>query len=140
LRVKYAGLDEQIPAFSLSDGMLSYLCFVALARLNTQKSVIAFDEPETHLHPELLMRVLDFFEAMAEKQPILLATHSDRLLDGLSDPARSVIVCELDERRATHLRRFDKSALDDWLTDYRGIGDIRSAGHMASGLASSEKP
>lgn len=138
LRLKYAGLDEQIPAFSLSDGMLSYLCFVALTRLNTQKSLIAFDEPETHLHPELLMRVLDFFESMAEEQPILLATHSDRLLDGLSDPARSVVVCELDDKRATQLRRLDKSALDDWLTDYRGIGDVRSAGHLASLLAPSE--
>lgn len=140
LRVKYVGLNEQIPAFSLSDGMLSYLCFVALARLNTQKSLIAFDEPETHLHPELLMRVLDFFESMAENQPILLATHSDRLLDALTDPARSVVVCDLDERRATQLRRLDKTALDDWLKDYRGIGDIGSAGHMESVLMQEEKP
>jgi predicted ATPase len=86
------------------------------------------------------MRVLDFLEAMAEKQPVLLATHSDRLLDGLTDPARSVVVCELDERRATHLRRLDKTALADWLTDYRGIGDIRSAGHMASILTRPEEP
>lgn len=139
LRVKYAGIDEQLPAFALSDGTLSYLCFVALARLNTQKSLIVFDEPDTHLHPELLMRVLDLFEAMAEKQPILLATHSDRLLDGLSNPADSVVVCELDEKRATRLRRLDKTALADWLTDYRGIGDIRSAGHIASVLAQSEE-
>ena len=139
LRVKYAGIDEQLPAFALSDGTLSYLCFVAMARLNTQKSIVVFDEPDTHLHPELLMRVLDLFEAMAEKQPILLATHSDRLLDGLSNPADSVVVCELDEKRATQLRHLDKTALADWLTDYRGIGDIRSAGHMASVLAQSEE-
>jgi predicted ATPase len=140
LRLKYAGLDDQVPAFSLSDGTLSYLCFVALTRLNTKKSLIAFDEPETHLHPELLMRVLDFFETMAEKQPIVLATHSDRLLDGLTDPARSVVVCELDERRATQLRRLDKTALADWLADYRGVGDIRTAGHLASLLAKRETP
>lgn len=134
LRLKYAGLDEQVPAFSLSDGMLSYLCFVALFRLNTQKSMIAFDEPETHLHPELLMRVLDFFEALAEERPVVLATHSDRLLDGLSDPARSVVLCELDEHKATRLVRPDADALADWLKDYRGLGDVRSAGHAASVL------
>lgn len=132
LRLKYAGLDEQLPAFSLSDGMLSYLCFVALFRLNTRKHLIAFDEPEAHLHPELLMRVLGFFEVMARERPVLLATHSDRLLDGLSDPARSVVLCELDERRATRLVRPDPQALADWLTDYRGMGDVRSAGHAAS--------
>jgi predicted ATPase len=138
LRLKYAGLDEQIPAFSLSDGMLSYLCFVALARLNTKKSLIAFDEPETHLHPELLMRVLDFLEAMADERPVLLATHSDRLLDGLTDPARSVVLCELDERRATRLVYPDAQALAEWLKDYRGVGDIRSAGHAASILTRQE--
>lgn len=132
LRVKYAGLDEQVPAFSLSDGALTYLCFVALYRLNAGKSLIAFDEPETHLHPELLMRVLGFFESMGEERPVVLATHSDRLLDGLSDPARSVVLCELDERRATKLVRPDPEALQEWLADYRGLGDIRSAGHAAS--------
>lgn len=139
LRIKYAGIDEQLPAFSLSDGTLSYLCFVALARLNTQKSLVAFDEPDTHLHPELLMRVLDLFEAMAEQQPILLATHSDRLLDGLRDPVRSVVVCELDERRATRLRRLDDGAFKDWLKDYRGVGDIRTAGHLGSVLSHGEE-
>ncbi|MFS8068915.1 MAG: AAA family ATPase, partial [Byssovorax sp.] len=132
LRLKYAGLDTQVPAFSLSDGMLAYLCFVALYRLNTKKSLIAFDEPETHLHPELLMRVLGFFEVMAEERPVLLTTHSDRLLDGLADAARSVVLCELDEHRATRLVRPDAEALADWLKDYRGLGDVRSAGHAAS--------
>lgn len=134
LRIKYAGFDEQVPAFSLSDGSLTYLCFVALYRLSGARSLTAFDEPETHLHPELLMRVLGFFESMGEDRPVVLATHSDRLLDGLSDPARSVVLCELDERRATKLVRPDAEALQEWLVDYRGLGDIRSAGHVASVL------
>jgi predicted ATPase len=138
LRLKIAGIDEQLPAFALSDGMLAYLSFVALFRLNTKKSLIAFDEPELHLHPELLIRVLGFFEEMARERPVLLATHSDRLLDGLTDPARSVVLCELDERRATKLVRPDPDALRDWLTDYRGLGDVRGAGHAASILTRRE--
>jgi predicted ATPase len=118
--------------------MLAYLSFVALFRLNTKKSLIAFDEPELHLHPELLLRVLGFFEEMAKERPVLLATHSDRLLDGLTDPARSVVLCELDERRATKLVRPDPDALRDWLTDYRGLGDVRGAGHAASVLTRRE--
>jgi predicted ATPase len=138
LRLKIAGIDEQLPAFALSDGMLAYLSFVALFRLNTKKSLIAFDEPELHLHPELLLRVLGFFEEMAKERPVLLATHSDRLLDGLTDPARSVVLCELDERRATKLVRPDPDALRDWLTEYRGLGDVRGAGHAASVLTRRE--
>lgn len=127
LRLKIAGIDEQIPAFALSDGTLAYLSYVALFRLNTKKSLIAFDEPELHLHPELLLRVLGFFEEMAKERPVLLATHSDRLLDGLTDPARGVVLCELDERRATRLVRPDPEALRA-----RAIGQ-RLANHISSG-------
>ena len=45
----------------------------------------AFDEPDLHLHPGC-SRVLGMFETMARDCPVILATHSDRLLDGLSDP------------------------------------------------------
>jgi predicted ATPase len=139
LSIKLAGLDHPIPSAQLSDGMLSYLAFVALFRLHaTKPSLVAFDEPDLHLHPQLLMRVLDMFESMAREHPVLLATHSDRLLDGLRDPARSVVLCELDERGATRLVRPDREALDKWLTRYRGIGDIRGAGHAASVLTKVE--
>jgi predicted ATPase len=83
-------------------------------------------------HPELLMRALDFFEAMARDRPVLLATHSGRLLDGLSEPARGVVLCELSEDRRTRLVRPDEGALARWLDRYRGLGDLRGAGHQAS--------
>ncbi len=133
LRLKYRGIDEQVPAFSLSDGMLAYLCWVALYRTSDQ-SLLAFDEPEVHLHPELLARVVGFLEAIAEKRPVLIATHSDRLLDCLSEPARSVVLCEIDNELATRLVRPDAERLAEWLRDYRGLGDIRGAGHAQSVL------
>ncbi len=115
LWVKYAGIDQQLPASALSDGTLAYLALVALYRLDAGSALLAFDEPELHLHPALLMRALDFFEAMARDRPVILATHSDRLLDGLSDPARSAVLCELDEARRTRLIRPDPEALGRWL-------------------------
>jgi predicted ATPase len=126
-------MDRQVPAAQLSDGMLAYLAFVALFRLQAERpSLVALDEPDLHLHPRLLMRVLDMFESMAQDNPVLVATHSDRLLDGLSDPAKSVVLCELDENQATRLVRPDPKALRDWLERYRGLGEIRGAGHEAS--------
>jgi predicted ATPase len=133
LSLKVKNQDRQIPAAQLSDGMLSYLAFVALFRLQAiRPSLVALDEPDLHLHPRLLMRVLDMFESMAQDTPVLVATHSDRLLDGLSDPAKSVVLCELDENQATRLMRPNPKALRDWLERYRGLGEIRSAGHEAS--------
>lgn len=133
LSIKQRGLDRPVPAAQLSDGTLAYLAFVALFRLNPQHlSLLALDEPDLHLHPRLLMRVLDFLETMAREHPVLVATHSDRLLDGLRDPARSVVLCELDENDKTRLLRPDAKALERWLERYRGLGEIRGAGHEAS--------
>jgi len=143
LWLKLRDRDAQIPATSLADGVLSYLAFVALFRLpRPDRSLLAFDEPELHMHPELLARVLGFFEAMAEKHPVILATHSDRLLDALSKPEEAVRVCELEQPEAkTRLRTLDADALSRWLSDYRGLGDVRSAGYLPHVLAEpAEKP
>jgi predicted ATPase len=131
IALELRGLAKQIPAAALSDGTLSYLAFVALARLGRERTLLAFDEPEAHLHPHLLARVLGLFEVMAEKHPVILATHSDRLLDALADPAASVVLCELNEKRETVLRRPSREALARWLERYRGIGDLRSEGYEA---------
>jgi predicted ATPase len=134
LRVKFEGQEEQIWASQLSDGMLAYLAFVALFRLagRAPLSLLAFDEPDLHLHPHLLLRVLDFMDALSRTFPVVLATHSDRLLDGLPDPASAAVLCELDHTRATRLLRPDPDALRAWLERYRGIGSLRSEGYESA--------
>lgn len=128
----------RVGAGALSDGMLSYLGFVALYRLSPGRSLLAFDEPELHLHPELLLRVLGLFEAEAAEHPVIVATHSDRLLDALEDPARSVVVCELDANDSARLRRLDGATLTTWLERFRGVGDVRANGELALVLGDEE--
>jgi len=140
LRVKYRSQLQPVPTFALSDGTLAYLAWVAMFRAPRPfpPALLAFDEPELHLHPHLLMRVLDFLESLSQTSPVLVATHSDRLLDGLSRPAEQAVLCELDNQGQTQLRRPDKEALARWMERYRGIGDLRSAGHDASIWADEE--
>ncbi|HSO00831.1 MAG TPA: ATP-binding protein, partial [Candidatus Nanopelagicales bacterium] len=135
LWMKLKGRDRQLPASALADGVLVYLAFVALYRLRSPRSLLVFDEPDLHLHPALLNRVTGFFEAMAEDCPVLLTTHSDRLLDSLAEPAAAVRVCELDDlETGTRVRALDQEALAAWLEEYRGIGELRSAGFLSSVL------
>lgn len=141
LWIKMKGRDDQIPASALADGALVYLAFVALYRLRAPRSLLVFDEPDPHLHPALMGRVMGFFEAMAEDFPVLLTTHSDRLLDTLTDPASAIRVCELDDvDAATLVRTLDREALDAWLAEYRGIGELRSAGFLSSVVKLEENP
>lgn len=139
LRLKTGDL---VPAIAISDGMLVYLAFVALYRLvatgTGASRLLAFDEPELHLHPELLARIVGQFEDIATKHPVLLATHSDRLLDALTDPAGSVVLCELDAQGHTRLLRPDGEALAKWLDDFRGLGDVRAEGFESSVFVAEE--
>lgn len=128
MTLKRRGVDKQESAYVLSDGMLAYLAFVAIFRLETPTSLLAFDEPELHLHPSLLARVVGFAESIGERCPVLITTHSDRLLDYLSDPVGSAILMELDEKRATRLLRPDPEMYAKWMDDYRGLGEIRAHG------------
>jgi predicted ATPase len=121
--------DKPLPVEYLSEGQLAYLGFLALVELDARRSVLAFDEPEIHLHPALLTRVVWMLEEAAERAPVILATHSDRLLDALEDPLKSVVLCDLDEHRAVRIRRPDAARLADWLQSYRGFGSIRAEGY-----------
>ncbi|HEY8427866.1 MAG TPA: AAA family ATPase [Sandaracinaceae bacterium] len=124
---------RKVPAFSISDGMLAYLAFVALRHLpDPERSLLAFDEPELHLHPELLARVVGLFEEMAREKPVVLTTHSDRLLDMLSAPEKSVVLCDLGPDGTTRLRRPNAAALAKWLEEYRGLGTLRAEGYESS--------
>jgi predicted ATPase len=129
LAVSFRGVSVPVPSASLSDGQLCYLGFVALAELGQSHSFVAVDEPESHLHPQLLVRVVWLLEELARECPVVIATHSDRLLDALSDPASAVILCEVDAQRAARLRRPDRAMLGAWLERYRGLGSLRAEGY-----------
>jgi predicted ATPase len=137
LRFRLRGIDQDLNEVELSDGQLAYLGFVALFRLRrremgrSERTLLAFDEPETHLHPATLARVVSLFEREALAHPVIVSTQSDALLDCLEAPAESVRVCELDERTlATRVSRLDAVELHSWLEDYRGVGALRSEGYL----------
>lgn len=130
VNIHFRSLVRPVPLSALSDGQLTFLGFVALTQLGRDRTFLAFDEPEQHLHPELQIRMLWMLQEAAEHHPVVIATHSDRLLDALDDPARSVVLCELDERRATRLFRPDRDALAKWLVRYSGVGALREAGYV----------
>lgn len=129
LEAKFAGLPHNVPVHAMSEGQLSFLLLVAATELDVARPILVIDEPEVHLHPSLLVNALYMLESAASSCPVLLATHSDRLLDALEDPVKSVVLCELDEHRALRLLRPDQRKLDLWLESYRGLGSLRAEGY-----------
>lgn len=140
LRMLIAGPNSQTPLAWLSAGQISYLGFVALSMLCEGASMVAFDEVETHLHPALLMRVLDLFRGIAVGRPVLLVTHSDALLDGLGEEAAAAaVLIELGEGHQSSLRFPDKVYLDQFLDSFNGLGDMLARGYTGDALSESAR-
>lgn len=121
LAIKARGMDGTIPAVSLSDGQLAYLAFVALVKSSADRTLLAIDEPELHLHPEMAARVFDSLVGLSRTTPVVIATHSRRLLDQLEDPAAATVVCSVEPGfpQTTVLRTKDQRALERGFSEDR---------------------
>lgn len=129
LGLRIQGVGE-VPAALLSDGELAALSWIALTRLPRPSSpLIAFDEPDLHLHPGLVMRIADLADRMSEDRTVLLTTHSDRLLDALADPASAVVLLDRGAGFATRALRPDPAQLAHWIERYAGLGKARAEGY-----------
>jgi predicted ATPase len=123
----------KLHAFQLSDGQVELLAVLA-ATLATPSltspaaAVLAFDEPDAHFHPSLMKRLASVLERAAERSAVVVATHSDRFLDFLSDPAGSVRVLEA-KGQGTCVRQLDSSTLDAWREHYT-LSELRARGQL----------
>ena len=122
-----AGLRHPVPATRLSDGSLRYLCLLAVL-CHPTPPVICIEEPEIGLHPDVIPEVAQLLVDASERSQLLVTTHSDILVDALTDVPESVVVCEkLDG--ATQLRRLNAEEIRPWVEKYR-LGEIWTQGEI----------
>ena len=119
---------RSIPATRLSDGTLRYLCLLAILLHPEPPSLIGIEEPELGLHPDLLPGLADLLVKASERTQFIVTTHSDMLVDALTERPESVVVCEKHDGQ-TEMRRLDKADLAKWLKDYR-LGDLWTSGEL----------
>lgn len=142
-RIGLAWRDRRYPGVrmhghQMSEGMATYLCLLAAILTPEPATAIAFDEPDRHLHPSALRRVAHLLERLSERTAVFVATHSDRFLDYLSDPAGSLRVCEPSNEGVT-IRPLDREALDAWRAEYT-LSELRERGHLDPSNASAVEP
>ena len=117
-----------IPATRLSDGTLRYLCLLAILCHPTPPPLICIEEPELGLHPDILPGLADLLREASERCQLIVTTHSDTLVDALTDTPESVVVCEKEQGQTT-MKRFDKQELAGWLERY-SLGDFWMRGGL----------
>ena len=122
------GLRHPVPAVRLSDGSLRLLCLLAVLCHPEPNLITCIEEPELGLHPDIIPDIADLLVAASERTQLVVTTHSDTLIDALTDIPESVIVCET-RQGATRLRRLEREDLKPWLKRYR-LGELWSKGEI----------
>jgi predicted ATPase len=127
--VKERGIEEPISALRLSDGTLKYLCLMAILLHPEPPALICIEEPELGLHPDALTMIADALKEASAKSQLIVTTHSEALVNALSDEPESVVVCERGADGGTQFRRLNGSDLAEWLAEYR-LGDLWRKGEI----------
>ena len=120
--------DFTIPATRLSDGSVRYLCLLAILCDPNPPPFIGLEEPELGLHPDLLPKIADLMVDASQRTQLVVTTHSDILVDALSDIPETVVVCEKHNSQ-TQFSRLDRSKLQSWLSSYR-LGQLWTRGDL----------
>lgn len=117
-----------IPATRLSDGTLRYLCLLAVLCHPAPPPLICIEEPELGLHPDVLVSLGDLLKEASQRTQLLVTTHSEVLVDCLSETPEDVIVCER-QADGTTLQRLEATALGTWLESY-SLGQLWRRGEI----------
>jgi predicted ATPase len=120
--------DFSIPATRLSDGTLRYLCLLAILCDPDPPPLVCIEEPELGLHPDILPKLADLLVAASERTQIIVTTHSDILVDAMTEHPEAIVVCEKHDGR-TEMRRLKKEDLAAWLDKYR-LGQLWTKGQI----------
>jgi predicted ATPase len=107
---------QSFDAAELSDGTLSFLAILC-ALFQPGSALIAVDEPEQHLHPDALRRLVGAARSLSDRQPILFTTQSDALIGLLDDAPESVVVASRGPGGSI-LVRPDSGQLQEWLKTF----------------------
>jgi len=79
--LRMPGLRRPLRARELSDGTLRYLCLLAALLSPHPPSLLALNEPETSLHPDLLEPLAQQLVKAAKYSQLWVVTHSHRLAE-----------------------------------------------------------
>lgn len=130
--LRETGLSEMLSAIRMSDGTLKFLSLLAALFHPSPPALICIEEPEIGLHPDALQLVAEALMEASQTIQLIVTTHSDALVDALTDRPESVLVCERDFNNGSQMKRLSKEHLKEWLQHYT-LGHLWRKGEIGGG-------
>ncbi len=126
------GLVEPLSAVRMSDGTLKFLCLLAALFHPTPPPLMCIEEPELGMHPDALRLIAEALVEASERIQLVITTHSEALIDALSEHPEAVLVCERDFDNSTQCKRLSATELEGWLERYT-LGHLWRKGEIGGG-------
>ncbi|HVX64839.1 MAG TPA: AAA family ATPase [Pirellulales bacterium] len=121
--------DFVVPGSRLSDGTLRYLCLLAILCDPNPPELVCIEEPELGMHPDILPKIADLLVSASERMQLVVTTHSDILVDAMTERPEAVVVVEKHSGK-TEARRLESTAeMQQWLSRYR-LGELWIRGEI----------
>ena len=121
--------DFTIPASRLSDGTLRYLCLLAILCDPNPASLVCIEEPELGLHPDMLPKIAELMIEASDRTQLIVTTHSDILVDAMTERPEAVVVVEKHEGKTLAKRLKANDELKSYLESYR-LGELWMRGFV----------
>jgi predicted ATPase len=120
------GGDIVFTAWGMSDGTLRVLAMLVACYQEPPPALIAFEEPETGLHPGAFEAISNFIEDAAERCQIVVTTHSPELLDAkwIEPPNLRIVTWD---RGVTHISGITEAPVALMHGHQMGAGELLRA-------------
>lgn len=117
-----------ISAARLSDGTLRWMALLTILLHPSPPPLVCLEEPELGLHPDVIRPLAKLLVEASQRMQLVVTTHSDILVDELTETPEAVIVCEKDAGSTT-LKRLERRELARWLKQYT-LGELWHKGQI----------
>ncbi|HCC52931.1 MAG TPA: chromosome segregation protein SMC [Porphyromonadaceae bacterium] len=116
LSLREKNMSKAIGALHISDGTLRFLLMESVFYNPSRGVLVAIDEPERGMHPDMIRSIADMMKHAAGQSQIIVATHSPHLLNQFE--LEDILVFEKDSENSTIIRRVSESDFPDWEGEY----------------------
>lgn len=116
---------ELLPSFLLSDGTIDITVFIILLFFERDKKLINFEEPFSHIHPQLISKVINMMKEITEdtEKQIILTTHNPEILKFCK--LEDIISVSRDNKGFSEIYKpRDKKEIETFIKNKLGIQDL----------------